>query len=114
VSKPDPDQFEPFSLDSINALAALPFVSEQARRLEDLEVPGCRLPGVVEDGGDFPGGHGAAVEVNGEKDAPPGDMGQRGKYRFIYVHSRLGIPVRHAGIFSHKAEYLSSDISQSG
>ena len=74
MSKPVPHQFEPFSLNSVNTHPTLPLVSEQACRLEDLEVPRCRLPGVLEDGRDFAGRHGAAVEINREQHASPGSV----------------------------------------
>ena len=53
-------------------------MSEQGRRLEDLEAPRGGLPGVFEGGRDFAGRHGAAVEINREQHAPPGWVRQRG------------------------------------
>jgi hypothetical protein len=74
VSKPVPNQFEPFSLNSVNTHPPLLLVSQEARRLKDLEVPRCRLPGVLEDCRDFPGRHGAAVKVNRQQHSPPGSV----------------------------------------
>jgi len=71
VSKPVPDQFEPFSLNSVNAHPALSFVSEKSRRFKYSEVPRCRLPSVLEDGRDFAGSHGAAIEIDRKQDSPP-------------------------------------------
>ena len=70
-------EFETFRLKPVNTHPAVPFMSEQARGLQDLEVPGCGLPGVLEHCCDVTGRHGASVKVNRQQHAPPGGMRQR-------------------------------------
>jgi hypothetical protein len=88
VSKPVLYKFEPFALNSINTDPTLLLVSEQARRLKDLEVPRCRWPSALENRRNLPGSHGTAVEINREQHAAPGSVCQRAKHRLIYVDSR--------------------------
>ena len=68
-------QFETLVFDAIDPRAALFPVTDQAGPLEDPEVPRGGLPGVLEDGRDFAGGHGAAVEINRHQHTAPGSMG---------------------------------------
>jgi hypothetical protein len=114
VGKPIPYQLEAFSLKPVNAHPALPHMSEQAGLFEDLKMAGRGLPGMLEDGCDFTGRHGAAIEVDGEQHPPPGGVRQGPEDKFIRVESRVWFALRHSRILSHKAEYVSSDIKHSG
>ena len=66
-------------------------------------MPRRGLPGVLEDGRNFPGSHGAAIEENRKQDPPPRGMRQRSKYQFISINPRLLVSLRHATILSHVA-----------
>jgi hypothetical protein len=67
VSQPVPHKFEAFALYSVNAHPALLLVTEQTRSFEHPQVPGCCLPGVIEDCRNFAGSHGSTVEINREQ-----------------------------------------------
>jgi hypothetical protein len=74
VTKPLPDQIESFSLNSVNAPAAMLLVRQQARLFQHPHVPCGRLPGVLEDGRDFSSRHRAAIKMNREQHSPPRRM----------------------------------------
>ncbi len=74
MGEPVGHEFEAFRLKPVNTHPALPFVSEQARRLQDLEVPRGGLPGVLEHCRDVTGRHGSPVKVNRQQHAPPRSM----------------------------------------
>jgi len=80
---------ETFVFDAIDPRAPLFLVTDQAGFLEDPEVPRGGLPGVLEDGRDFAGGHGAAVEVKRQQHTAPGSMRQRAEDQLISVESRF-------------------------
>jgi hypothetical protein len=96
-------------------------MSEQSGRLENLEVPGRRLPGMRKDPRDLPGRHRSALEMEGQQDPTPGRVGQGTKHGFVGVQPRPGITFRHVRLpldrlysmafpsgasFSHVAERL--------
>lgn len=89
MSQPVSHQFEPLILDTVYPGAALFLVSNQAGRFEDPEMPGCGLPGVLENRRDFARCHGAAVEINRQQHTTPGGMSQRAKNQFISVNARF-------------------------
>lgn len=74
MGEPVGHEFETLRLKPVNTHPALPLMSEQARRLEDLEVSCGGLPGVLEDRRDLTGRHRAPVKVNCQQDAPPRRM----------------------------------------
>jgi len=74
VSKPVPYEFEPLWLKSVNARPASLLVNEQARRLQDLEVPRGRLPSMFENCRDVTSSHGAPIEINREQHASSGGV----------------------------------------
>ena len=65
----------------------LPLVPEKLGRLEDLQVPCRRRPGLLEHTGDLAGGHRAALEVHREQDATTHGVGERRE------HCLVGIPL---------------------
>jgi hypothetical protein len=77
MGEPVPHEFEPFLLNPVKAHPTLSFMREQACGLQNLEVPRCRLPSVLEYCRDITGRHRAPVKVNRQQHAPPGGMRQR-------------------------------------
>ena len=74
MGKPVPHEFEPFWLNPVETHPTPLFMGEQARGFENLEVPRCRLPSVLEHRRDVTGRHRAPIKVNRQQHAPPGSM----------------------------------------
>src|SRR5262245_28170926 len=86
---------------------------EQAGRLQNLQVPRGRLPGMLEHARDLARRHLAAVEVQCDQDAAPGRVCQGGEDLFVRVEWQPGITLLHQAILSHDAEYWASAIRSS-
>ena len=94
MRQPVPHQLETFVFDAIDPLAPLLPVADQAGFFEDPEVPRGGLPGVLENGRDFAGGHGAAVEINRQQHTAPGGMRQRAEDQLISVKPRFRLALQ--------------------
>lgn len=83
--QPVPSEREALALQPVEAGAAAAFVTDQARRLEGLEVAGGGRPGMGEQAGNRARAHLAPGEVERDQDPPPRRMRQRGEDRLIGV-----------------------------
>src|SRR5262249_19473274 len=92
---------------TINLVAphpSLPLVPEKPGRLEDLQVPRRRRPGLLEHTGYLAGGHRAALEIHREQDATTHGVGERRE------HCLIGIPLIAAFLLSH-SYYLAQRLN---
>jgi len=95
VSKPVANQFKSFALDAIYARAASLFMGQKARPFKNSKMPRSRLPGVLENGGNFASSHGATGEIDRKQHSPSRGVRQGGEYRFIRVNPRSRFRLAH-------------------
>lgn len=85
MSEPIAHQFKAFWLQAVNPFSTLLLVNEQAGGLQHPKMACRRLPGMLENGRDFTGGHSAVMEINSHQDSPPGGVRQGGENGLVSV-----------------------------
>ena len=96
-------------IEVVDARAPLPVVTDQPSRLEPLDVPGRRRPGMLEHAGDLTGRHRSALEVQRNQDPAAYRVSERREHRLVCIQPRFRFlsrrAFRHLDIFSAQAKY---------
>jgi hypothetical protein len=94
--EPISHKLEPAAIEPVDASAPVPIVMYQSSRLQHLDVPGRRRPGMLEHSGNVTSRHRSALEVQRHQDPSAHWMGERREHSLVRIQPCFPFLPRHA------------------